>query len=161
MHATLPIVDEVSAAPTADDEVARALDTAKISTEGELLDALEHRRTLIGLSVASLDQLSGLAVGHSTKTLGPARIKSPTARTLFRLLDSLALSVVLLVDPSKADRVQAQWRPRHEAKVRVRRPSQLALQRSRPIIVAELTRKAAKRPGIDALTFLREMAGDT
>ena len=142
--------------------ISRAFWTLKISAEGELLDALEHRRTLIGLSLVSLDQLSGLASGHSSKCLSPARTKSPTTRTLFALLDSLALSLVLLIDGSKVERISPSWRPRSEAKVREKALSPVALQRARPIVVADLARKAS-RPrwaGIDARTFLKAMAGE-
>jgi hypothetical protein len=142
--------------------VARILDAAKIATEAELLDALEHRRVQIGLSLASLDQLSRLALGHSTKALGPARQKSPSARTLYRLLDSLAFSIVLVIDGAKVERMQPQWRARNETKVTQRAMSQITISRARPHILAELARRAA-RPrwaGVDARTFLQAMAGD-
>jgi hypothetical protein len=158
---TAPI-EEMPAAPTAGDEVARVLDAAKIATEAELLDAIESRRVQIGLSVATLDQLSGLAVGHASKALSPARTKPPTVRTLFRLLDALAFSIVLVVDGAKAARMGSQWKPRDERYVRQRPLSPIVLRRARPTILAELSRKAA-RPrwaGIDALTFMRAMAGD-
>jgi hypothetical protein len=146
----------------ADDAIARVLADAKIGTEGELLDALEHRRTLINLSLASLDHLSGLTTGHSSKCLSPARTKSPTTGTLFALLDSLALSVVLVVDGAKLERVGSQWMPRHEEWVRRRALSPTALQRARPVILAELARKAARArwAGVDARTFVKAMAGE-
>jgi transcriptional regulator with XRE-family HTH domain len=158
---TLPPLDEAPAV-TAGDEVARVLDAAKIATEPELLDAIESRRVQLGLSLASLDRLSGLAVGHASKVLSPARTKPPTVRTLYRLLDAVALSIVLVVDGAKAARISTSWKPRAEEKVRVRELSPTTLRRARPTILAELSRKAA-RPrwaGIDALTFMRAMTGD-
>jgi hypothetical protein len=162
LAAAQQLIEEQPAVAATGDEIARVLDAAKISTEGQLLDALEHRRTLIGLSLVSLDQLSGLAVGHSSKCLSPARIKSPTTRTLFALLDSLAFSVVLIVDPDKAERVSPSWRPRAEAKVRVCALSPIALQRARPIIVAELARRAArpKWRDVPAPMFLRALLSE-
>jgi hypothetical protein len=88
LHATLPL-DE---APIAADPITRMLHAAKLSSEGELLDAVEARRVELGLSLATLDQLAGLALGHSSKCLSPARAKRPTTGTLYAMLDALALS---------------------------------------------------------------------
>jgi hypothetical protein len=141
--APMPI-EEMPAAPTAGEAVSKMLDAAKISTEAELLDAIESRRVQIGLSLASFDKLSGLAAGHATKALGPARTKSPSARTLFRLLDSLALSVVLVIDGAKAERISPSWRPRNERKVRQRALSPTTISRARPHVVADLLRRASR-----------------
>jgi transcriptional regulator with XRE-family HTH domain len=156
LHATIPI-EEMPAAPA--DPVAQMLDAAKISTEAELLDALEHRRTQIGLSLASFAKLSGLAAGHPGTAIGPARTKSPSARTLYRMLDALALSIVLVVDGAKAERVQPQWRPRDERKVRVRAMSPTTIARAKPHVVSELLRRAS-RPrwqNTSARDFLRAL----
>jgi hypothetical protein len=157
LHA-LPL-DEISAAPTADDEVPRILDAAKIATEAELLDAIESRRVQIGLSVATLDRLSGLAFGHSSKALSPARTKRPTVRTLFRLLDALAFSIVLVIDGAKAERMSSQWQPRDEMKVRARPLSPIVIARARPQVVADLLRRASRPRWKDtpAPMFLRAL----
>jgi transcriptional regulator with XRE-family HTH domain len=155
MHAPLPL-DEVPPVP-ADDAVARMLREAALVSEGELRDAVEARRVQIGLSLAALDQLSGLSVGHASKALSPARLKSPTLKTLFALLDALALSIVLVVDGAKAERISPSWRPRAEMKVRTRSLSPLALQRARPMVLAELARRAArpKWAKVSARDFMR------
>lgn len=130
--------------PPADDAgaaLARALDAAKLSSEQALLDALAQRRVTMGMSLASLDIAANLAAGHASKLIGPSRVKTPTTRSLFALLDALSLSIVLVNDPSKAN--GAAWTPRAEEKVRTNGAiSQAALHRARPHVVAELARKA-------------------
>jgi hypothetical protein len=156
LQAALPSLDQAPAIP-ADDPITRMLADARLSDEGSLLDAVEARRVELGLSLATLDRLAGLAVGHASKCLSPARLKRPSTGTLYALLDALALSVVLLVDPAKAARISPSWRPRNEAKVRDRALSPTALERARPVILAELARKAS-RPrwaSMPARNFLR------
>jgi hypothetical protein len=161
-HATCgaPIVNLQLAPPLSDEApIAAGTDAIALATEGELLDAVEARRTQVGLALADLDRLSGLALGHSSKCLSPARIKRPTTQTLYRLLDALALSVVLVTDPTKAARISPAWRPRDASHVRDRALSPRALERARPVVLAELARKAA-RPrwaGVPARDFLRAM----
>jgi hypothetical protein len=150
MHAPLPLA-ETPAMPSAD--------AIALATEGALLDAVEARRVQIGLALADLDQLAGLALGHSSKCLSPARLKRPSTRTLYALLDVLALSVVLVVDGTKAARISPSWRPRDETHVRDRALSPRALERARPAVLAELARKAS-RPrwkGATARDFLQAM----
>jgi hypothetical protein len=125
--------------------LADALSDARLATEAELLDGIEQRRLQCNLSLAELDRLSALTFGHSSKALSPARTKSPTARTLFRLLDSLALSIVLVVDGTKAARIASSWRPRREEMVRTRPLSPAVLARAKPHVVAALLR-TAKHP---------------
>jgi hypothetical protein len=158
LQLTAPL-DEVSAMVAADDAVARMLADARLATEGELLDAVEARRTQVSLSFADLDRLSDLALGYSSKCLSPAHSKTPTTKTLLALLDALALSVVLVVDGAKAAHKSPSWRPRDETHVRARSLSPKALLRARPVVMSELLRKAA-RPrwaGVDARTFIKAM----
>jgi hypothetical protein len=150
MHAPLPL---------AETPIAAGADAIALATEGALLDAVEARRAQIGLSLADLDRLSNLALGHSSKCLSPARLKRPTTATLYALLDVLALSIVLVVDGTKAARISPSWRARDEMKVRDRALSPRALERTRPVVLAELARKAS-RPrwkGATARDFVRAM----
>jgi hypothetical protein len=142
LHAPLPL-DETPT-PAADDAVARVLADARLGTEAELLDAIEGRRVQVGLSLVALDQLAGLAVGHASKVLSPARLKRPSTRTLYALLDALALSVVLVVDGAKAARISPSWRPRDASHVRQCALSPTTIERARPHVIAELARKAAR-----------------
>jgi hypothetical protein len=84
------------------------------------------------------------------------------ARTLYRLLDALALSIVLVVDGAKAERVQPHWRLRNETKVTQRAMSPVTISRARPHILAELARRAARPRWRDmpARDFIQAMVGD-
>jgi hypothetical protein len=153
-------LDEVTAIPAADDVVAQVLADARLADEAALLDAVDARRVQINLSLAALDQLAGLAVGHASKCLSPARLKRPTTGTLYALLDALALSIVLVVDGTKVSRISPAWRPRDQAHVRQCALSPTTIARARPVVLAELVRRAA-RPrwaNVPAKEFMRAMA---
>jgi transcriptional regulator with XRE-family HTH domain len=140
--------------------VARLLADARLSDEAALLDAAEARRVQIGLSLAELDRLSGLTVGHASKCLSPGRTKSPSTRTLYAMLDTLGLSLLALVDGAKVSHMSPSWRPRAENKVRQRALSPVTLQRARPIVLRELLRRARHPRWKDtpAPAFLQAMA---
>jgi hypothetical protein len=157
LHA-LPALDE---APVAgDDVVSRVLADARLVDEPALLDALEARRVELGLSNKTCELVAGLCDGHLTKVCGPSRERSPTLATLDRLMTVLGLSWVLVVDPSKVDRVQAQWRPRDASHVRQRALSPITIARARPHVLAELSRTASRSrwAGVDARTFIKALA---
>jgi hypothetical protein len=127
-----------------------------------LLDALEARRVELGLSNATLEQLVGpppMAFGHVTKILGPAREKSPTLRSLDRIMEALGLSFVLVRDAEKIERVQDRWRHRAEARVRHRALSPTTIARARPHIMARLAKRAAhpRWADVPARDFVRAM----
>jgi hypothetical protein len=157
LQITAPL-DEAPIATT-DDAVARVLGAAKLSDGAALLDALEARRVELHLSNATVEELAALPLGYVSKLVGPARLKSPTLTTVDRLMAALGLSWVLVIDPDKVARMRPAWRPRDQAHVRDRALSAKALERARPVVLAELARKAA-RPrwaGVDAKTFLKAM----
>jgi hypothetical protein len=154
--APLPIEEP----PAAADDVARMLADAMIADEASLIDAIQARRVEVGISLAELDRLSGLAFGHASKCLSPARAKSPTMKTLQALLDSLALSIVLVIDNAKAARVSPSWQPRDASKVRQRPLSPAVIARAKPHVIAALARQAT-RPrwaNVPARDFMRAMA---
>jgi hypothetical protein len=159
----LQITAPLDEAPIAagEDAIARVLGDARLRDGGELLDALDARRVELGLANATVENLAGLPVGYLTKVAGPARSKSPTLATLDRVMTVLGLSIVLVRDPEKIDRVQSNWRRRDEAHVR-QRLSRTTLKRALPIIVDDLLRRAARRKwsGCDARTFLRAQVRD-
>jgi hypothetical protein len=142
LHTTLPLDEAPITA--GDDAIARVLADARLGTEAELLDAIESRRAQVGISNATLDQLCGFAIGYASKCLSPARSKRPTTPTLYALLDALGLSLCLLVDADKVARMSQSWRARDASHVRTRPLSPTTIARARPIVLAELARKAAR-----------------
>jgi hypothetical protein len=138
---------QLDEAPTvaADDPVAR--------------DALEARRNQLHLSNSTVEKLANLCQGHCTKILGPSREKSPTLKTLDALLETFALSIVLINDPTKAERLPP-WRLRDERKVRTRALSLTTIARAKPHVVSALLRRARHPRWKDtpAPAFLQAMA---
>jgi hypothetical protein len=159
LHAPPPLDQVPAVADAPADDVARVLADARLGDEAALLDALEARRVELGLANAAVEELAGLARGHYTKIVGPARSRSPTAAVLDKVMAALGLSLVLLVDPAKVERVQPQWRPRDAAKVRVRQLSATTIARARPQVIHELLRRAARPKWKDtpAPEFLRAL----
>jgi hypothetical protein len=154
LQATVPL-DEAPA-PAADDAMARLLE-ARIRDEAELIDALRARQHQIGLSDAGLEHAAGLAAGHVSKLLAPARRRSPTLATVDRLMSVLALSIVLVHDPSKM-----RGRPlprRDDTQVRMRAISRSAIAAARPHVFDELMRRASTRrwARVDARQFMSAM----
>jgi DNA-binding phage protein len=156
LHAT---IDEASAVATSDDAIARVLSQAKLADETALLSALSARQVELGLSNEALENLAGLCRGHVQKVCGPSRERSPTLRTVDRMLTALGLSIILIRDPEKFDRVTQHPR-RDESHVRSRL-SAGTIKRARPIIIDELLRRAARRRwrGVPTRDFLRAQAG--
>jgi transcriptional regulator with XRE-family HTH domain len=156
MLAPMPLDEEP---PAADDLVSRVLADARLGTEAELLDALEARRVQINLSNAELERLAGLTVGHVSKCLSPARSRSPTLRTVDRLMMALGMSWVLLIDPQKVSRISPSWRPRDLSHVRQRALSPTTIARATPHVLAALARRASrpKWKDVPAPMFLRAL----
>jgi hypothetical protein len=159
LHAPLPL-DEAPAAPV--DPVARLLADARISDGAALLDALDARRIELGLANTTVEQLAGLCEGHLTKIAGPSRERSPSLRTLDRVMAVLGLSFVLVRDPEKEKtaRMLPAWRPRDTSHVRARALSATTIARARPHVIADLTRRAARPRWKDATArdFLQAMS---
>jgi hypothetical protein len=159
--APMPTIDETPA-DAVGVEVARVLDAAKISTEGELLDALMARRNELNLSNEVVEKLANMCGGHLTKVLGPSKEKSPTLATVHRILMVLGLSIVLVIDPQKVAAVRDGWRPRAAWKARQRQLSPTTIARAQPIVMAELARKASRPKWKDtpAPMFLRALMNE-
>lgn len=104
---------------------------------------LRARKAELGLSDLVLDDLAGLAGGHSQKVLGPAMVKTIGGLTFTALLDALGLSGTLYADPAKAAHLAADRR--REARVRATQPvGRAAIARARPAVMTELSRQANK-----------------
>lgn len=108
-------------------------------TANEVLDALRARQNALELSDATVDDIAGLATGHTNKALGPSREKSPNLFTLMSIVGALGLGVQLVEDP--ASLVGRRWVRRKKNGVVDSRISKLALRRAAPVVMAEAGRK--------------------
>jgi len=82
---------------------------------------LWERKAELGLSDACLDHLTGLTAGHTSKVLGPARVKGLSRFTIDTLSDTLGVSFLVVIDPEKVRRMSKRWERRSGAHVNIRR----------------------------------------
>jgi hypothetical protein len=107
----------------------------------ELVALLRQRKMALQVSDQCLDELAGLAVGHSSKVLGPVPVTALGRITLSALLGALALKLVVVEDKEQAASIGKRW---HRKQVHHDRAAALSLKQARPIILSRGARKAAK-----------------
>jgi hypothetical protein len=93
-------------------------------TEAEMVDAIRQRVDELNISRARVDQLCGLADGHTAKLLCPARVKRFGSTSLPLVLQALALRIVrveIAEDPEAAAKMRQRWTPRKRPPVPSRR----------------------------------------
>lgn len=114
----------------------------------DLVDRFGDWRVARQLSLAAVDDLAGLTLGHTEKILGPSRAKGLTQMTFDLFLPTLGLQLLLVEDPDAAASIAARWERRDERAVRQsQRVSRKLLDRARPVIIQELIEAAeAARP---------------
>jgi hypothetical protein len=88
------------------------------------VELLRARKAELGLSNDVMDDLAGLARGHSDKLVGPSQTKGIGPVTFGLVLDVLGLSGTLYVDPAKAAKLEERWRrdQRMESRARNNKP---------------------------------------
>lgn len=113
-----------------------------------MVTLLRARQVELALSNEALEEICGFARGQVNKYLGPSREKAPGAFVLCTLMDSLGLSGVLYVDPTKVARLSKAWARegrRRGSNVRGEpsRVSKVIVKRARPEVLRERSRQAA------------------
>lgn len=103
--------------------------TAEIRNYADLIEAMCARKAELGLSDAHLDELSGLAKGHSGKVLSPSWTRGIGPVTLGRLLGTLSMKFVAVVDDHEFAQMQAHYQKRVEVYVRPRYSKRVAIDR--------------------------------
>ncbi|MBB4378228.1 hypothetical protein [Bradyrhizobium sp. SBR1B] len=76
----------------------------------ELVEALRARRDELNISHETIDAISGVQPGYTSKIL--AGIKNLGPMSFGALLGALGLAVVVVEDPQAAARVRHLWQPR-------------------------------------------------
>jgi hypothetical protein len=111
----------------------------------ELVDLLDDVRVVRGLSFEALTELSGLAIDHAQKIMGPARVKVLSPMALDVLLPTLGVRIALVPDPEAIAAMQGKWECRDESNVRKGnwRVSRRILDRARPVILQEIAANLA------------------
>ena len=83
--------------------------TAPIRSMPELLDALRARRDALNISHETLDSISGLQSGYTSKLLAPKPIKNLGPITMGPLLGALGLAIVVVEDQAAVAAVKSRW----------------------------------------------------
>ena len=111
-----------------------------LRTTNDVIETLRARKKALGLTNDALDTLAGTVRGHWDKCCGPARHKMPTLVSLMAWIGALGLAIELAEDPDT--KVRSRWERRSEGQVSENgRISKVALQKARPLVLAELARK--------------------
>ena len=90
-------------------------------SKADLVEILRQRRDELDISHETIDALTGLAEGYTSKLLAPKPIKNLGPMSFGAILGALALGVaaVLIVeDPEQARRMAARWQKRKRPPVR-------------------------------------------
>ena len=94
------------------------LDAAPIRDYTDLLQILRQRQAELSVSCLTIDEISGLANGHSSKLL--AGLKRCGILSYFLLARALALRIVVVPDDEALERLRHRLVKRNEAHVRTR-----------------------------------------
>ncbi|MCA1414472.1 hypothetical protein I6F30_25450 [Bradyrhizobium sp. NBAIM20] len=78
----------------------------------ELIAALRDRRDELNISHETIDSISGMQSGYTSKLLAPKPIKNLGPVSFSSLLGALGLAVLVVEDPQAAARVRHLWQPR-------------------------------------------------
>jgi hypothetical protein len=84
-----------------------------LRTPNDIIEALRARKEALGLSNATVDELSGYTDGWFDKVAGPTRIKPLPLATLMAIAGALGYAVQFVEDPDTA--LRRRWtKRRHE-----------------------------------------------
>lgn len=78
----------------------------------ELIQALRDRARELQLTHETIDAVSGLQSGYTSKLLAPKPIKNLGPMSFESILGALGLAVVVVEDPEQVARVSKQWTKR-------------------------------------------------
>jgi hypothetical protein len=90
----------------------------QVASYGDLHRLLRERADELNLSRVQIDEIAGLAGGHSSKILSPRPLRRIGDSTLAVLLPALGAKLLLVEDPQALARIRARGWVRNEAQVR-------------------------------------------
>jgi hypothetical protein len=113
---------------------------------------LRERQVALQLSDQTLDPLTGLSHGHTSKLLGPGRERGLSEISMNALMGALAVRFVIVEDAAQVARMKPHWEGKDLRQVRLpARVGAALMKRMRPVVLRELGRRAgqARWRGID------------
>jgi hypothetical protein len=105
-----------------------------------LVALLRQRKAALQLSDQLVDELGGLAQGHTGKLLGAAPVKTLGAVSLSALLAVFGLKLVVVVDEMQTARIGHRWQRKAVTRDH---PASYTIAAARPLVLARAARKAA------------------
>ena len=102
------------------------MDAVVIKDYADLLALLRARRDELGVSSTTIDEVSGLCSGYSSKLLCDPPLKRAGIFLFWPLLEALGLRCVIEIDPDAVARLAHRWHRRAENHVRYKRPAPAA-----------------------------------
>jgi hypothetical protein len=130
----------------------------------EMLEIWRARKTTVGLSNRTFDELANFGAGHVDKILGPTGSKSFGPVSFSKLNWALAVKWIAVVDLEHAEFMAAHWadRQRDVCNVRIEpnRVSKQIIERARPIVLKQFGEKLALALGDDLGQVLLGMKPD-
>jgi hypothetical protein len=85
---------------------------ADIACYDDLVEAMRLRKERLGITLETLDAVSGVQSGYSGKLLGPAQVKTMGIATAVFVLGAMGLRLTVIEDPALLDRVRPRLVPR-------------------------------------------------
>lgn len=83
--------------------------TIPIRSQAELLDAIRARRDELNISHETIDDISGLPKGYTSKLLANPPMKNLGHKSLGDLMGALGMALVAVPDPEQIARVEKRW----------------------------------------------------
>lgn len=88
--------------------------TQPIRSMPELIDALRSRAHELQITHETIDAVSGLQSGYTSKLFAPVPIKNLGPISFSAILGALGLAVVVVEDPEQVERVKSRWTKRQK-----------------------------------------------
>ncbi len=95
-----------------------------VTTRDELLDLIRRRRDELGITHETIDHITGWASGYASKVLSPEPLKNLGPKSLFLVLEALALGIArveFVEDAERATKMRSRWVQRLRPQMKPRR----------------------------------------
>ena len=81
----------------------------EVRSRDELLETVRARAIELGTTRPQIDHVAGFTPGYAGKILGPGQVRSTVTESLFHLLWSLGLKLVIVEDPAALEAVRPHY----------------------------------------------------
>lgn len=85
---------------------------AEVYRYTDLIDAMRARQNQLGISIETIEEISGLSKGLPAKILGPSGIKNLGPMSFGVMLETLGLKLLVVPDPQAEQKMRGKWAKR-------------------------------------------------